>query len=159
MGTGNRQKRRRREWLDDSAMQEMWQAGHSLLEIALANEAATGWKPTRSTVSKHLKELGEPSRYSSRKDLKPWIIAREHQDMRYRFWLDAESRRRAGYKLTASENRCIDLMNDLLHGRGAELVIGYCENHGFYLTDRLPGDDDIIRIEGETEPHGNSDTA
>lgn len=110
-----------------------------------------GWKPKRATVSLARKRLGEPRKVGSRRDLIPWKnIRKEHLDSRYLKMLRAMSRsRERDALLSDTDQKWIDLLEDLLHGRGAELVIGYDWRIGFYLTDRLPSDIDIIRMPPE----------
>ena len=139
-----------RYWLPVARLRALARAGHTLEEVALANELATGWKPSRPTVSKKLAEIGEPPRYGSRKDLIPWTLQKGHETSRYRFWLAAESKRRAGLKLTPSDERAIDLMYNVLNGRGAEMVIAYCEHHGLYLDLKRDDDTDIIRVDSDS---------
>src|SRR5262245_30468887 len=114
----------RRRWLGDAAIRDMALKGASLEEIALANQQYSGWKPTRGTVSKKLSELGLPPRYGTRRDLIPkeWHVRPEHMSHRYRFWLSAESKRRAGEQLRPTDNRALDLMFSVLTGRGCDLV-------------------------------------
>lgn len=137
----------RSRWLADAAIRDMALKGASLEEIALANETYSGWKPTRGTISKKLSDLGLPPRYGTRKDLLPreWHVRPEDMAHRYRFWLSAESKRRAGDRLTAADQRALDLMFNVLTGRGVDLVIGYHQEIGWYLTDRTDEDNDIIR--------------
>ena len=100
-------------------------SGRTLDEIATMNEKDTGWRPTRSTVSKKLLTLGEEPRHASRRDLLPWSIQPEHNSSRFRLMLQSESRRRAEMELSRTDQKNVDLLDDLLLGRGTPLVVGY----------------------------------
>ena len=121
-------------------------SGRTLDELATLNEAETGWRPTRSTVSKKLLALGETPRHASRRDLMPWQVKPEHNSSRFRLMLQAESRRRSGLDLSNTDLKNVDLLTNLTMGRGVPLVIGYDRVIGFYLADRTDADTDIIRF-------------
>jgi len=146
---------RRKRWMPTGMLRELVNQGLTLHELSEANKEwgdrtfgeGEGWPPTRDTVSKKLKALGYAPRQGSRRDLIPWTdIQHEHLNSRYLNMLRAMSRSREDeYILTETDQKWIDLLEDLLHGRGAEMVIGYNREIGWYLTDRLPTDEDIIR--------------
>lgn len=136
-------------------------SGRTLDEIATLNEQETGWRPTRSTVSKKLLTMGEEPRHVARRDLVPWAIRPEHSTSRFRLMLQAESRRRAGAQLSNTDRKYVDLLDDLLMGRGTPLVVAYHHEIGFYLTDRTEDDRDIIRepASEDDEDNGFADNA
>lgn len=125
--------------------------GLSLDEIADANERAEGWHPSRSAVSRRLDAIGVPPRRLHHGDLIPWRMRPEHNDHRYRHMLQAESRYRAdpGKRPSPSDQRWRSLLSALLYGRGPAQVIGYDPKIGYYTTDRLETNDDIIRRPAE----------
>jgi hypothetical protein len=148
-----------KRWMPTGDLRQLVERRLTLEEISQANKEwgdrtfgkGEGWPPTRDTVSKHLKRLGMPPRHGSRRDLIPWTnIKPEHRDSRYLKMLRAMSRSREdGCILSETDQKWIDLLEDLLHGRGAEMVIGYDREIGWYVTDRLPTDLDIIRMPEE----------
>src|SRR5215469_5867683 len=107
-------------------------SGRTLDEIAKENEVDTGFRPTRSTVSKKLITIGEEPRHRSRRDLMPWYVRQEHRSSRFRAMLQAESRRRAWNDLSATDQKLVSMLDDLLMGRGVSLVVGYHQAIGFY---------------------------
>jgi 2-aminoadipate transaminase len=132
-------------------MLRLWRRGWTLDELALENERLTGCKPSRTAVSVRLRDAGVMLQRGSRRDLLPWDIRPEHRHSRFRVMLSAESKRRE-MEATGDDtgwsdayDKAIDLLYDLLYGRGTKLVVGYHPEIGFYLTDRLPSDTDIIR--------------
>lgn len=135
-----------RIWMSTARLRAYARAGRTLDEIAELNARETGWEPSRSTVSKKLAAMGEEPRHLSRRDLVPWNIRPEHQGSRFRLMLQAESRRRAGQTLSRTDRKYVNLLDDLLMGRGVPLVVGYNPDTGFYLTDRTESDQDIIRL-------------
>lgn len=143
-----------RVWMATAKLRAYARSGRTLEEIAELNAVDTGWKPERSTVSKKLLAIGEEPRYGRRTDLVPWRIAPKHIESRFRYMLEAESRRRTGKTLRPADKKAADLLNDLLFGRGTPLVVGYCHEHGFYLTDRSDEDQDIIRAPREAGSNG-----
>lgn len=139
-------------WLTTAKLRALFSAGLTYEEIAEANERATGWKPTRSGVAKKFERLGFPPRNASHVDLIPWTVRPEHNSSRYRHMLQAESRKRAGMDLTASDRDLVSMLYDLLFGRGSLLVVGYRPDLGFYLTDRTDEDEDIVRVPPRRRP-------
>ncbi len=134
-----------RYWMATSKLRALAAAGWLYEEIAEENQRVTGWKPDRGTVSRRLATLGIPRRHGSRRDLVPWDIRPEHNGSRYRAMLQAESRHRAGERLSRTDEKLRSMMNDLIFGRGVPLVIGYHPEIGFYLADKNDADTDIIR--------------
>lgn len=135
-----------RYWMSTAKLRGYARAGLKLEEIAERNEKETGWRPDKSTVSKKLRDIGEDARHASRSDLTPWKIRPEHVNSRFRVMLQAESRRRTGAELSDTDRKAINLLEDLIMGRGTPLVVGYHPEIGFYLTDRNDSDQDIIRV-------------
>lgn len=133
-------------WLPAPRLRSLAEAGRTYDEIATLNESETGWRPTRGTVSRKLERLGVKPRNLTHTDLVPWAIQPDHQDARLRYMLRAESRARAGHKLSDTDRKARDLLTDLLAGRGTPLVVGYHPEVGFYLTEKLASDKDIIRV-------------
>jgi len=133
-------------WMSMSKLRALFNAGLTYDEIAEANERSEGWRPTRSGVKRRLDALGFPPRRASHRDLLPWRIAPEHNHDRIRHMLQAESRKRQGLKLSKTDRVLVSLLHDLLFGRGSFFVVGYDRTIGFYLTDRLDSDIDIIRL-------------
>lgn len=142
-----------RVWMATAKLRAYANSGRTLEEIAELNAADTGWKPDRSTVSKKLLAMGVEPRYGRRSDLIPWKIRPEHIESRFRYMLEAESRRRQRGRVREADRKAANLLNDLLFGRGTALVVGYHPEIGFYLTDRLDSDQDIIRA-----PHDDADS-
>jgi hypothetical protein len=140
--------------MSTSRLRAYSRSGRTLDEIAELNEKETGWRPSRSTVSKKLAALGEEPRHVTRRDLVPWNVKPEHANSRFRLMLQAESRRRSGQRLSKTDSKYVDLLDALLIGRGTPLVVGYSPAIGFYLTDRSETDQDIIRENGNGPENG-----
>lgn len=122
-------------------------SGRTLDEIADLIEVKFGIRRSRSWVSKELKKLGEEPRHVSRRDLIPWDVLPAHTKDRFYLMLQAESRRRQGNKLSATDSKYIEQLDNLLLSRGLPLVISYCPVVGFYLIAKTETDHDIIRDE------------
>lgn len=142
-----------RVWMSTAKLRAYARAGRTLDEIAEINGRETGWTPSRSGVSKKLAAMGEEPRHQSRKDLIPWDVKPEHSRSRFRLMLQAESRRRSGLKLSNTDRKYVNLLDDILMGRGVPLVIGYHRDVGFYVTDRTDSDQDIIRMPVDSAPN------
>lgn len=124
----------------------MVKGGASREDIAEENYLRTGYRPHRNTVGRKLAELGISIR-ASHEDLLPWNVRKEHHDSWLRRYLTAESRRRKGLQLSPGEESEVKILHDLLFGgRGRQLVVAYHPEVGFYLTERLETDEDIIRL-------------
>ena len=132
-------------WMSTAKLRALFNAGLTYDEIAEANERSEGWRPTRAGVARKFERLGFPPRNSSHSDLIPWKIAPAHNHDRFRYMLQAESRKRQGGELSESDRVLVSMLHDLLFGRGRFLVVGYDRKIGFYLTDRTDADDDIVR--------------
>jgi hypothetical protein len=128
-----------------SKLRALFNAGLTYDEIALINERSEGWRPSRDGVKKKRERMGLPARRPSHRDLLPWTIAPEHNSNRLRHMLQAESRKRAGLSLSSKDKILVNLLHDLLFGRGSLLVVGYDRHIGFYLIGREDSDTDIIR--------------
>jgi len=133
-------------WLSDRYLLALHGDGQTLEAIAAANEAETGWRPTRSGVLRKLQKIGAPYRYGSHKLVIPWRIAPAHRQDPLRYMLAAESRKRQGVELSQPEERLVDLLHDLLFGRGREWVVDYDDEDGFALRPRRDSDADIVRM-------------
>jgi hypothetical protein len=131
--------------MSTAKLRALFSAGLTYDEIASVNERATGWRPTRSGVTRKFERLGFPPRHASHVDLIPWRIMPEHNSHRFRHMLQAESRKRQGLPLSETDRVLVSLLHDLLFGRGALLVVGYHPKIGFYLTDMDDDDEDIVR--------------
>jgi hypothetical protein len=132
-------------WMSTAKLRALFRAGVEYDDIALINERSEGWKPSRAAVTRKRAAMGEPGRRVNHTELVPWRINPEHNQDRIRYMLQAESRRRAGVKLSQSDKTLVKLLNDLLYGRGNFMVVGYSTDIGFYLTNKKEDDNDIIR--------------
>lgn len=124
-------------------------------EIAAENERQTGWRPSRAWVMRKREAMGFPARRLAHANLLPWTVLPEHNESRFRYMLQAESRKRQGVALSGRDQREVALLHDLLYGRtagadgtGMALVVGYDPRIGFHLLDRKETDTDIIREPG-----------
>ena len=133
-------------WLPAPRLRSLAEAGKTYDEIATLNERETGWRPTRGTVSRKLERLGVAPRNLTHTNLIPWDVRPVHKSARLRYMLRAESRARLGHALSDTDCKARDLLTDLLAGRGTPLVVGYHPEVGFYLTEKLASDADIIRV-------------
>lgn len=138
--------RRRQRWMSTDELLKLFELGLTFDEIGDINKRKTGWKPTRSTVSVKYKDLGQPPRRTRHIDLIPWTVRPEHHGDRLRHYLRAESKKRAGRKLTPDEQSAVNVLHQLLFGRGRLMVVGYHSEVGFFLTERAESDADIIRV-------------
>lgn len=136
----------RGNWLPDSQLLALHEANKTLDAIAAANEEATNWRPTRSGVLRKLQSIGAQNRYARHKLVIPWKIAPEHHQDPLRYMLAAESRKRQGLTLSEPDERLVDLLHDLLFGRGREWVVDYDPTDGFALRPRQESDTDIVRM-------------
>lgn len=133
-------------WMSTAKLRALFNSGLTYEEIAEANERSTGWKPTRAGVAKKFERLDFPARKLHHGDLLPWKLAEPHRKDRFRYMLEAEGRKRQGRDLSDSDLVLVSLLHDLLFGRGRFLVVGYDPSIGFYLTERLDSDSDIVRM-------------
>jgi hypothetical protein len=101
-------------------------------------------RPQRQTVARWLKDLGITHGYGKGTDLIPWTVATEHHDSRWRRILQAEAKcRESGPRsLSGPEERMVGQLRKV-HAMG--LVVCYDRARGFYLADRTPEDDDVVR--------------
>ena len=137
-------------WIDGKRLRNLAESGYTLDEIAAVNERETGWRPDRSVVSRKLRSMGIERRVGSRKDLVPWRVRTEHYKSRWYYALLAESRRRAGEPLSASQQRDLAALD---HAAGLGLVVGYDPRLGWFLADRRDGvDTDVIRAPAAESP-------
>jgi hypothetical protein len=138
----------RRQWMTEAKLRALWDSNRTYDQIAAANQRSQGWRPSRAAVKRKFERMGLPPRYARHHDLLPWRVRPEHNASRLRLMLQAESRNRQGLGLSPSDRSRVNVLNDLLFGRGAFLVVAYSPVVGFYLTERLEVDQDIIR-----QPH------
>ena len=136
--------------MSDASLRSLFEAGVEYDDIAAINERQEGWRPSRSGVMRKLERVVDPEQFPlrrrSHKNLIPWKIRPEHSSHRFRYMLQAESRRRVGAELSVTDKKLLSMLNRLLSGGGGKpMVIAYDETNGFYLTDRTEGDTDIIR--------------
>lgn len=131
--------------MTETKLRALFGAGLTYDEVAAANERSEGWRPSRSAVKRKYEAMGMPARRASRKDLIPWRVKTEHNGALLRHMLDAESRARENGQLSASDRKLVARLHELLFGRGKLMVVGYHPEVGFYLTERLDTDEDIIR--------------
>lgn len=134
-----------KRWMPAHKLRELFEAGLTDAEVAEANLRATDWRPHNTSVFYKRRDMGYGGRNASHADLLPWQISAEHSGHRYRYMLMAESRKRQGLPLSRRDQSELSLMHELLFGRGVNLVIGYDARIGWYLSDRLDSDRDIIR--------------
>lgn len=143
-------------WMTSAKLRALFNAGLTFDEIALINERSEGWKPSRAAVSRKYTALEMPSRVASHRDLLPWAIRPEHNTALLRHMLQAESRARSGKKLSETDRKLTSRLHELLFGRGKLMVVGYHPEVGFYTTERLDSDEDIIRapVDAPADPVG-----
>lgn len=130
-------------WTSTAQLRALAAAGKSHAEIAAANEAATGWRPSRAAVKRRLDRLGMPPRRLSHRGLIPWQIAAEHNKAIERYMLQAESSRRQGKRLSATDRKLLRLLGERLAGPPPQ-VITYDPAAGFAFVPREPADGDAI---------------
>lgn len=136
-------------WMSEAKFRAAYQSGLTYAEIALVNERSEGWRPSEVAVWRKREALHLPPRKGVRSDLLPWAPLRpEHATSRFRYMLEAESRKRSGQPQSSKDKILTDLLHELLFGRGAFMVVGYHAELGFYLTERQDFDTDIIRTVG-----------
>lgn len=149
-----------KRWMSDAKLRQLWNDGVSYDEVAQINGRVEGWEPSRSGVFRKYERMGMPPRRQHHKDLIPWTIRPEHSDDRFRHMLQAEGRKRSGGELSGTDRKLVSMLHDLLYGRGKLMVVGYHPEVGFYTTERLDTDEDIIRAPKKPrEAHPDIDTA
>lgn len=131
--------------MDTAKLRSLFEQGWTYDEIADENYRLHHWRPDRSTIVYKRRRLGIPKRNASNVDLIPWDVGSQHNGHRYRRMLTAKAKEMRQEPLTSSEQRLLAMMDDLLHGRGQPLVIGYSPVEGWFLADKLPTDDELIR--------------
>lgn len=139
--------------VSDAALRSWHRSGMRLQDIRRKIEETTGWAPDISTISKWLRDMGEEPRHRSRRGLLPWDIRPEHYNGRWRIMLQAAERRLADEELSVSDQKAVDLLDDILFGRGVQQVVGYHPEIGFYRVDATPEEIErgaIIRRPEET---------
>lgn len=142
--------------LADADFIAAWNSGMLIEQISRLTYFKTGYAPGKSHVSEHAKKLGLTPRHESHSDLICWPVKPEHKGRYYKM-LEAEDRRRKAArkhggngmtKISKTDRKYVAQLEELLHGRGARLVIGYDDEHifgGWYITDEQPWDTDIVR--------------
>jgi hypothetical protein len=137
-------------WIDGKRLRNLAESGYTLDEIASVNERETGWRPHRSVVSRKLRSMGIERRVGSHKDLIPWRVRTEHYKSRWYYALLAESRRRGGDELSASQQRDLAPLD---HAASLGMVVGYDPEIGWFLADRREGvDTGVIRAPDSESP-------
>lgn len=139
-------------WMTSAKLRALFNAGLTYDEIAVINERSEGWRPSRAAVKRKYEALGMPARRASHRDLLPWTIRPEHNSQELRHMLQAESRARQGKKLSDTDRKLTALLHERLFGRGKLQVVGYHPEVGFFATDRLDTDEDIIRAPVDPAP-------
>ena len=146
MTQGNAFGRRGGRWMTTAKLRALFNSGLTYDEIASINERSEGWKPSRAAVMRKREAMGVTGRRASHQGLIPWKIAPEHNSSEYRHMLQAESRARQGGELSDTDRKLTALLHERLFGRGSLMVVGYHPDIGFYLTDRIDTDEDIVRV-------------
>jgi hypothetical protein len=130
----------------DAAEAERWIGeGKTYPWIVKAYREKYGVDTSVSMWSSWSRRRGFPQRVVRNKDLIPWNIKAEHANKYLLVMLRAEARRRAGIESTTHNAVAgASFVNRL---EQENLVVAYdpCTEEGFYLTPRLPEDNDIIR--------------
>lgn len=135
-----------RTWMDASEFRNLWLNGASIEEILDRNEKKYHVRFTRSAVSRHAESLGLPPRHKYDREWLPWNVRPEYSKTRWRPMLLSADKERNGEPLTRADKNRINLLHDLISGRGAALVVGYHPEIGFYLTDRIDADEVNVPI-------------
>src|SRR5215831_9148708 len=117
MAQGNPYGRTGGRWPVKTKLRALYDAGMTYDEIAqFVYQTEKGWDgpPSRSGVRwKLINELGFPSRRMSHRDLLPWKKIRpEHNDSELRHMLQAESRKRQGGELSATDRKLVSQLHD-----------------------------------------------
>lgn len=145
-------------WLPTAKLHQLANLGFTNMEIARANERATGYKPTSSAVSKKLAKTGYAPRRMSHKDLIPWTVRPEHSHDPIYDGLQAVSRQRQGIKLSSQDQYRARVLTDLLAARGGPFVVDYRPDvdpeHGFIFVRATAADTDIIRRPKDRDGEG-----
>jgi hypothetical protein len=132
-------------WMPAARLRALAAAGASHAEIAQANEAAEGWRPSRAAVKRKLDALGMAPRRLSHGDLLPWRIAPEHNSSMVRHMLQAEGRARQGKQLSDTDRKLRRLLRQRLAGDGTPQVVTYDPAAGFAFVPREDSDTNIVR--------------
>lgn len=134
-------------WMTSAKLRALFTADLTYDEIADINLRQEGWRPTKSAVLRKREALGLPGRGKPHADLIPWQVKPQHTPDRFRYMLQAESRRRMGIKQNSKEKILTKLLHDYLFPEhGGFLVVSYHPEVGFHLINRDDEiDDDIIR--------------
>ena len=128
-------------------LERMFQAGLTDDEVALMNEAATGWKPHRTVVFRKRRDMGFAGRRLAHTgELLPERVRREHNSSLVRHMLQATSRIRQGRRSQADDSLAATLQ-DILGNAGKALVVVYYPEtaEGFLFALRDDDDRDIFR--------------
>lgn len=124
---------------------ELYCLGWSNADIAHANEQSTGWLPSRSAMSRKLRDLELPARRASHRKLIPWRINPHHAHNQIYYALMAISRERQGIELNHQDYYRVKWLRDLLTAGGAPKVVAYDYDKGFQIVRARKSDTDIIR--------------
>jgi hypothetical protein len=131
-------------WPTDETMRQLAARCRTIPDIAEGVWEANGkrWRPERQAVTRRLKSLSITRGYGSRTGLVPRNLAPEHRDSRWRMVLSAEDKRRKGEPLSERDRERVAVLAKV---NALGLVLVYRRDIGFYLVDRTPGDDDVVR--------------
>lgn len=136
----------RPQWMQPAKIRQLYGLGWSNAAIAEANRDETGWRPSRSAMSRKLRDLGMPPRRTRHGDLIPWRINPEHAHDPIYYGLQAISRERQGIKLDLLAARSeAKMLRDLLTSGSTPMVVDYDYDKGWRLVRARKTDTDIIR--------------
>lgn len=122
--------------------------GMTQAQIVAAWEDKTGVRVSRSTIGMAIKRYGlhsatERPRHA---ELLPWHVRDEHRNHIEARMLRLEARRRKGLPLTEGDLHWVNEWREKLEERNAVVAYDPDWPEGFFWTDRLPTDTDIIRV-------------
>lgn len=121
--------------------------GLTQAQIAEAWEQDSGVRVGRSAIAMAIERYGLKSgkprpRYE---DMLPWEVRGEHAMHNVARMLRLEGRRRQGGKLSEKEKRLLTNWRAALDEQNAVVTYDPDTAEGFFWTDRLESDDDLIR--------------
>lgn len=140
-----RRQRAQAGWIPDADIRQFYGLGWSNTVIARANEERTGWRPSRSAMSRKLRALGLPQRRVSHQELIPWRINPDHAHNQVYYALQAISRERHGIPPSHQDGYRAQWLRDLLTLGGVPKVVDYDYNDGWRIVRARKTDTDIIR--------------
>jgi hypothetical protein len=133
------------QWMPDTQLRALWDAGRTYDQIAEANHDTEGWRPSRAAVLRKLQRMNVPKRNAAQPDLLPWRIAPQHGHHVFHDMLQAQSRRQQNQHLSEADRRLVNGLHKMLCGGPRSLVITYHPEVGFALVPRQDGDGVYIR--------------